>query len=73
MQSPFKAMENGDDYDSNSGYNSSDSSSEGELHWKVDINHDGTLRTRYCYVDKDVIDLTDPKINTIDTVSSIIR
>ena len=36
----------------------SSSSSEGELHWKVDINHDGTLRTRYCYFEKEVIDLS---------------
>ena len=34
------------------------SNSEGELHWKVDINHDGTLCTRYCYFEKEVVDLT---------------
>ena len=32
--------------------------SEGELHCKVDINHDGTHCTRYSYFEKEVVDLT---------------
>ena len=39
-------------------FSSNSSNSEGELHCKVDINHDGTHRTRYYYFEKEVVDLT---------------
>ena len=39
-------------------FSSDSSNSEGELHCKVDINHDGTLRTHYFYFEKEVVDLT---------------
>ena len=38
-------------------YTTSSLSSEGKIHCKVDINNDETLRTRYCYIEKEVIDL----------------
>ena len=48
-----------DYYTSDNLSSASDSSnSEGELHWKVDINRDGTLRTCYSYFEKYVVDLT---------------
>ena len=37
---------------------SDSSNSEGELHWKVHINCNGTLCTRYSYFEKEVVDLT---------------
>ena len=45
------------------------SNSEGELHWKVDINRDGTLRTRYCYFEKEIVDLTIVSHNDNETCS----
>ena len=72
FQASLEAMEDGgfstDDYTTTD----SDSITKGDLHWKVNINNDGSLRTRYIYFESDVIDLTNPS-NHLDDSSSILR